>query len=72
MYGMEILRTIMEKETMSIKPKELRKVLYDIMEKDSAIAVAGSVRIINYLGEKAFENYGADLIRGYQIVSRAD
>jgi len=48
------------------------KVLYDIMEKDSAIAVAGSVRIINYLGEKAFENYGADLIRGYQIVSRAD
>ncbi len=46
------------------------KHLYETMEKDENIAVAGSVRIkTDQDGKVMYENYGADLARGYCLFS---
>jgi hypothetical protein len=48
------------------------KILYDVMEKDPSIGIACSVRRCVLDGKELNENWGTDLLRGYQLFSEED
>jgi len=48
------------------------KVLHDVMQKESAIGIAGSVRKLVTDSEMCYELFGEDMIRGYQRVCNQD
>jgi GT2 family glycosyltransferase len=48
------------------------KKLYDVMEEDSVIGIASSVRILPSHPVHNIELYGVDLIRGYQQMTNGD
>ena len=48
------------------------KLLFDVMEEQSVIGIAGSVRILNTDSPHNIELYGVDLIRGYQMMTNGD